>query len=251
MRNRLSSILLSLFVTAAAYGQVGEYRSDMSFGVSGGYVMSNVAFTPKVNQGYHSGITGGVSLRYVCEKYFNTICAVYAELNYTQGGWKEEILDIHDQTVINPVTGLPEQYARTLNYLQLPVFAHLAWGREEKGVSFFVHLGPQLGYFLSDAVDTNFDVDSRNADDRVNNVVRQDTMAVENRLDYGIAAGVGMEYSIPRVGHFLVEARYYYGLGNIYGDTKRDYFGKSNNSNILVKVSYLFDIFRSKRFKKE
>ena len=76
-------------------------------------------------------------------------------------------------------------------------------------------------------------------------------MTVENRLDYGIAVGVGMEYSVPYLGHFLLEARYYYGLGNIFGDTKRDYFGKSNLSNILVKMTYLFDITRSKRYKKE
>ncbi len=43
-------------------------------------------------------------------------------------------------------------------------------------------------------------------------------------------------------GHFLAEARYYYGLGNIYGSSKRDYFGKSNYGQIVFKVSYLFDI---------
>ena len=87
----------------------------------------------------------------------------------------------------------------------------------------------------------------RNTTDRVNNVVVQDTTSVQNKIDYGITAAFGMEYTVPRVGHFLVEARYYYGLGNIYKDTKRDYFGKSNISNIIFKVSYLFDITRSKR----
>ena len=75
-------------------------------------------------------------------------------------------------------------------------------------------------------------------------------MAVENKFDFGIVAGLGMEYSIPHVGHFLLEGRYYYGLGNIYGDSKRDYFGKSNHSNIVVKLSYLFDITRTKGIKK-
>ena len=250
MRKPLLSILLSLFAVVA-HAQVGDYRSDLSVGVNGGYVLSNVGFTPKVNQTYHTGITGGLSLRYVCEKYFNTICAVAAEVNYAQLGWKEDILDIHDQPVINGITGLPEQYTRTLNYFQVPVFAHLAWGKEDKGFCGFINLGPQLGLYMSDATDTNFDVNSRNAADRINNVVAQDTMAVENRLDYGIAVGVGMEYSVPYLGHFLLEARYYYGLGNIFGDTKRDYFGKSNLSNILVKMTYLFDITRSKRYKKE
>ncbi len=246
MRKKLTILMLSLLVTVAVSAQVGKYRSDLSVGVSGGYVLSNVGFTPKVNQTYHGGITAGLSLRYTCEKYFNTICSVMAEVNYSQLGWKEDILDIHDQHVVNGETGLPEEYQRTLNYVQVPVFAHLAWGREDKGASFFFHAGPQFGFFLSDATKTNFDIDRRNADERINNIVRQDTMAVENTLDYGIAVGMGMEYSVPRAGHFLVELRYYYGLGNLYGDTKRDYFGKSNISNILFRVTYLFDLFRSK-----
>ena len=72
-------------------------------------------------------------------------------------------------------------------------------------------------------------------------------MDVEKRFDYGIAAGVGLEYSVPRVGHFLVEGRYYYGLGNIYGDSKRDYFSKSNNTNIVVRLTYLFDLIKTKK----
>ena len=38
--------------------------------------------------------------------------------------------------------------------------------------------------------------------------------------------------------------RYYYGLGNIYGDSKRDYFGSSNFGTITIKLTYLFDITR-------
>ena len=71
-------------------------------------------------------------------------------------------------------------------------------------------------------------------------------MLVENKFDYGIAGGLGMEYSVPRVGHFMIEGRYYYGLGNIYGDSKKDYFGKSNFGNIIVKLTYLFDIIKTK-----
>ena len=70
----------------------------------------------------HGGITGGFTFKYVCEKYFKTICAIQAEVNYASIGWKEEILNIHDAPVINTVTGLPEEYQRTINYIQVPVF---------------------------------------------------------------------------------------------------------------------------------
>ena len=238
---------LAMMPFLSVMSQIGEHRNDFTLGVNGGYILSNVSFTPKVTQGYHGGLTGGLSMRYVCEKYFKTIASVYAEVNYSQLGWKEDILDINNQAVINPVTGLAENYSRTINYVQVPILAHLAWGKEYKGVSFFVNLGPQFGFYLSEKTKTNFNVKDCNMNDRVSTVVAQDTMAVENKFDYGIAVGAGMEYTVPKVGHFLVEARYYYGLGNIYGDSKRDYFGSSNFGNIIIKAAYLFDITKTKK----
>ena len=232
---------------AALRAQIGEHRNDLSVGVNGGYVMSNVSFSPKVQQGQHGGITGGLAMRYVCEKYFKTIASVYAEVNYASLGWKEKRQDRSNQPVINKVTGLPEEYSRTINYIQVPVMAHLAWGREHKGLNFFVNLGPQFGVYMSESTKTNFNLADRNTDDRVSTVVAQDTMAVQNKFDYGIAVGLGAEYSIPKAGHILVEARYYYGLGNIYGDSKRDFFGSSNFGNIVIKAAYLFDITKTKK----
>lgn len=249
MRNRSILCIISLLMLfpLSSLAQVGEHRNDLAIGVNGGYMLSNVGFVPKVNQTFHGGYTGGLSLRYVCEKYFNSICSIYAELNYAQMGWKEDILDREDQPVINEETQQAESFSRTLNYVQLPIFARLGWGREQKGVQFFFQAGPQLGYYLSDKVTKNFELDKRNSWKRANDEVHQDTMAVENNLDYGIAAGIGMEYSFPKLGHFMLEARYYYGLGNIYKDTKRDYFGKSNNSSIIVKLTYLFDLKKTKQ----
>ena len=247
MKKYLTLIVLFLTLPIAASAQIGEHRNDLTIGVTGGYVMSNVRFTPKVPQGYHGGMTGGLAFRYVCEKYFKTIASVYAELNYSQLGWKEDILDRDNQPVINGQTGLAEAYSRTINYIQVPVMAHLAWGREYKGLSFFLNLGPQFGIYMSESTKSNFDFDKRNTTDRAALVVAQDTMAVENKFDYGIAVGLGAEYSIPKAGHILLEGRYYYGLGNLYGDTKRDFFGSSNFGNIVIKLTYLFDITKTKK----
>ena len=246
-KNKIIAALLLLSFATVVKAQIGEHRSDFAVGVNGGYTMSSVGFTPKVTQSQLGGMTAGLSWRYVCEKYFNTICSIYGEVNYTQMGWKERILTSEDQPVVNKVTGLPEQYSRTLNYIQVPVFAHLAWGREQKGLQFFFQAGPQFGYLLSESTKTNFNFADINLEDRSSQTCAQDTMSVENKFDYGIAAGLGVELSLKKVGHFLLEGRYYYGLGNIYGDSKRDYFGKSNNSSIVVKLTYLFDIRRTKR----
>jgi len=249
MNIRTIIIILLLCTAHTVAAQIGEHRNDFAVGVNGGYVLSNIGFTPKVTQSMHGGLTGGVTFRYVCEKYFKTICSVQAEVNYSQIGWKEEILTADDQPVINDVTGFAEEYSRTINYIQVPIFAHLAWGRERKGAQFFFQIGPQLSYMMSESTQTNFDFNDMNIYDRTSPVCAQDTMAVENKFDYGIAAGLGVEYSLPKVGHFMLEARYYYGLGNIYGDTKRDYFAKSNINNIVIKLTYLFDIKRTKNSK--
>ena len=246
MSRFLTVLLLNCCVAVSALAQIGEHRNDFSIGVNGGYAMSNIAFVPKVSQGLHGGLTGGLSMRYVSEKYFSTIGSVQAEVNFTQMGWKESILKRDDSPVINSVTGLPEEYSRTINYVQVPIFAHLAWGREQRGAQFFFQAGPQFGYYLSESTDMNFVLAERNKSDRVNSTIAQDTMAVEHKFDYGIAVGAGMEYSIPQLGHFQLEARYYYGLGNIYGDTKRDYFARSNMGSIIVKLTWLFDITRTK-----
>ena len=258
----LFTIHYSLFTASA---QVGEYRNDFAVGVNGGYVLSNIAYVPKVPQGMLGGITGGLTARYTCEKYFKSICALVVEMNYAQIGWKENILDFGDNPVklhTDPEQTL--QYSRKMTYVQMPFMARMGWGRERKGFQFYFQLGPQFGLFLNDKIESNFDVrqtdfnpgptgqpnpDYKYKNSRVSDVVAQDTMAVENKFDYGIAGALGLEFSNRHLGHFLIEGRYYYGLGNIYGATKRDYFARSNFGNIVIKFTYLFDIIRTKNSK--
>ena len=229
--------------------QIGEHRDEFAVGVSGGYIMSSINFQPEVTQRQLGGTIGGVTFRYTTEKYFSSVCAIVGEVNYAQIGWKQKILDLQDQPVINSVTGMAEEYQRRINYVQVPILARLGWGRERKGMQFFFQAGPQIGFFLNEKTEANYDLSKRNLKDRTSKVVNQEAMPVENKFDFGITGGIGLEYSHPVVGHFMVEARYYYGLGNIYGNSKRDYFGRSNFSNIVIKASYLFDIVKTKNNK--
>lgn len=242
------SFSLFLFVTAAA--QVGEYRTDFAVGVNGGYVLSNVGFTPDVPQKMLGGLTGGLTLRYTCEKYFKSVCAIVAEVNIAQVGWKEKIEDIKNQPVCyvdDPDN--PLRYERKITYLQIPLMARLGWGRERKGLQGFIQIGPQIGIYMSESTDTNIIPGAATVTQRSSNIVAQETMPVEKKFDYGITGGAGVELSLPKVGHFLLEGRYYYGLGNIYGNTKSDYFGKSNFGQIVIKATYLFDIIKTKNDK--
>lgn len=253
MRNILMHIamLLLIFATQPARAQIGEHRNELALGVNAGYNLSSVGFNPSIKQGMLGGITAGVSVRYTCEKYFSTVCAIVGEVNISKIGWKEDIIDEEDQPVINSVTGEEEEFKREITYVQIPLLARLGWGRERKGVQGFFQLGPQVGYYLSDKSTSNFDYDSRNVSDRIGAMqdATNDTLDIQNKLDYGIVGGAGIEFSHPKAGHFILEARYYYGLGDIFKNSKSDYFGRSNNSVITIKFTWLMDIVRSKNDK--
>ncbi|MCR4583428.1 MAG: PorT family protein [Prevotella sp.] len=254
-------LLLSLFLTETR-GQVGQYRSEFAVGVNGGYTLSSIAFVPKVPQTMIGSPTFGLTARYTSEKYFSSICAITAEVNVARIGFKEDILDRYDQPIkLLTDTTQTLSFSRKMTYIQVPVMARMGWGRERSGLQFFFQLGPQFGMYLGDTADGNVDVrkpefdpgagstfpaEYKYSDRRISHVVAQDTMAVENRFDYGITGGFGLEYSHRKLGHFLIEGRYYYGLGNIYGSTKRDYFARSNHSTFIIKFTYLFDIIRTR-----
>ena len=207
--------------------------------------MSSVGFMPKVPQKMQGGLTFGLTARYTSEKYFSSICSIVGEVNISRTGWREDILDKEDRPItLAADTSLAIAYQRKLTYVQVPILARMGWGREDKGLQLFIQAGPQFGVLIGEATDTNFDLQTPLHRQRVSSVVAQDTMAVERKVDYGIMAGAGLELSHPKIGHFLLEGRYYYGLGDLFGNSKKDYFGRSNLGIITVKLTYLFDVMK-------
>lgn len=255
MRYNIKYLLSALFVFLAfsvqsARGQVGDYRHVWAIGVSGGVALNSIGFTPEVSQNMHNGYSFGITARYTSEKYFSTICSIQTEVNISQLGWKEDIKTLSGGDVINPETGVAEQYKRDITYLQIPIMAHLAWGKEKNGINAFINAGPQLGFFLSEKTTKNYNKpytkdnfpDYVSGEERVSVEVAQEDMPIERKFDYGIAVGGGIEWDIRRIGRFSLEGRYYIGLGNIYDDSKKDEFGKSNHGTIFVKLAYLKDL---------
>ena len=230
------TLVLCLTACVNANAQIGEARTTISVGVNGGIVMNTVGFDPTIKQKQHIGPTFGVTLRMMSEKYFNTYCALQMELNYAQLGWNEDIYSSADEP-------LPDTYQRHMNYIQLPVFARLAWGRETRGLMGYFMAGPQLGYCYgeSTAQSDTWTLNAYGNPDRPNGLVAQYSMPLENKFDYGITAGAGIELH-TKIGHFMIDGRYYYGLSDLYGNGKSDTFARSNNNTITVKFTYLIDI---------
>jgi len=230
---RILFLLLLLLPLASAHAQVGEYRNDITFGVTGGYVMNRVSFNPTVKKTWKEGESVGLTFRYTCEKYFSAICAIQAELNYANMGWKEDIEPEYST----------DTYYRDMRYIQLPIFARLSWGREYNGLLFGFMIGPQISYCFDETEHYSSPWEGQK---RPNNVTAQYGKAVENRFEYGLTGGLSLELSTKRAGRFILEGKYYYGLSDIFGNSKRDPFGRSANGAIIISAGYLFDLVRTK-----
>lgn len=230
---RITFAILLILSSLSVCAQVGDSRRDFSVGVSGGYLMNRVGFVhPHIKQQYKLGPQFGIATRYVCEKYFKTICAVQLEVNYQSLGWKElfeEEPDLH--------------YARTMNYINVPILMQMGWGKEDKGLKFIFEAGPQLGYLLNDKVDSDLPYDFGLT--HTSYVAHVD---VERRFDYGITAGLGVEFSSV-IGHFQLGARYYYGLGDFFDTSKRGstMISRACHNTISAHLIYLFDIIKTKK----
>ena len=209
---RLLLPLVALILSMASHAQVGELRDNLAIGFNGGYNLSRVDFSPTIKQELQPG-------------------AAQVEINFAQRGWNELIEDGSNNT-----------YHRTTNYIEIPFFAHLGWGKEERGLQFFVNAGPQLGLFLSDKEHYGFTSEYPwNPNSRPNYINEQYGKDIENTLEYGIAGGLGMELKTS-VGNFIIEGRYFFGLSDMFGNSKADPFGRSANTTITGKISYLIDI---------
>lgn len=215
--------------------QIGEPRNDLAIGINGGYTLNQMFFDPNIKQTFKGAPTAGITLRYTCEKYFKSLCAVQIEINYANLGW-EEVIETSEDT-----------YKRDISYIQIPVLSRMGWGYEEKGAMFYVVAGPQFGFYLGDKGHKGGLFNDSTLNLRPGLVNQQYDLPVKNKFEYGITAGLGIEVNTRHAGHFLLEGRYYYGLSDVFGNSKKDVFGRSANGTIAIRATYLFDLIKTKK----
>lgn len=224
-------VLLALLALVAASEEMTaqrQYSPNLTVGGKGGITLSNMQFTPSVEQGMVTGKIFGVTARYTEENHFGVIL----EINFQQRGWKEKFEE-------NPEF----EYSRTLTYIQMPMLTHIYFGgRRFKG---FVNLGPSIGYMIGSSISSNFDYmnpESVPGFPLTYRTTEQMKLKVSKKFDYGLTAGLGMELFINRRNSLVFEGRYYFGIGNIFPDRKRDYFSASRGTSIEVTLGYNFRI---------
>lgn len=228
MKKAITAFILLLF-TYIGYAQIESPRNILEIGVSGGLNLSRMDVQPTIRQKFIPGANGGVSIRYTSEKYFKMLCAAQLEVNFSQRGWKEDFNDNSSNA-----------YSRTLSYVEIPFMAHLSFGKEPYGFQFFINLGPQIGFLIGE--DEKY-TGQWSTESRPSTIRPIYGKKVENNFEYGIAGGLGVELK-TKAGNFFIEGRYYYGLSDIFHNSKSDDFGRSANSTISARIGYSVPIFK-------
>jgi hypothetical protein len=225
MRKAVYLIFIVVFSGICAQAQ-SAFRSEWAIGASGGIGFSRASFTPRVKEGMLFGLNGGITARWITEKYLG----LQLEINLKQQGWSEDFSLAENVPIDNPF------YNRRMTYVDIPLFTHIYYGSEK--VRFFVNLGPQIGFFLQESTSENL-----NGYSIPDKPYQQHTMPVEKKLEWGLGGGPGLEFRSD-IGFFLLEGRYYYGLSDFYSTRHGDAFAKAANQLISLKITYLIPLHK-------
>lgn len=202
-----------------------HYKAQISVGVRGGASLAEMSMLPSPKQTLLAGSAGAVQLRYQEEKMFGLV----AELGWTTRGWAEDFL------------GRPLRYRRSLTALTLPVMTQFNFGgRRLRG---FVNMGPEVSYIISDGIDSNFDYTNPQGTSQWPSTPRataQLTATLSQRIDYGITAGLGAEYRLTPRHSCTLEARFYYGLANVFPSAPADPFNAARCMNLELTAGWWF-----------
>jgi hypothetical protein len=232
-------IILFLFFLVGCMGasaQRNTFLQEIAVGVNGGMNFSKVSFLHNVpylsnqlgDMGMRSGLRFGLTTRYIAQKHFG----VQLELNFQQGGWSERFR----ARSINEVLFEDVTISRRINYLEVPLLAHIYFGNKAR---FFVNLGPKLGFVISYG-----DLNNSLSAEQLAAFEKRDPRIYDegyNAIDYGFSGGVGMDFRIGRL-HTIVEGRYTFGFADLYSSTKKDVFQRSNNQNVAVILTFMLPV---------
>jgi Outer membrane protein beta-barrel domain len=222
------TILLILCVSASlTHAQSNTFKPEWNIGVNAGATFSSIDFIPRIKTKMLDGKTMGLSIRYISEKNLGLI----GELNYVQQGWKQDFVE----------TDSIYAYSRPINYFELPILTHIYFGNK---VRFIFNLGPKFSFKVSEKENMNKALSEilASKDSTEISIRAQYGKKVERGFDYGLVIGTGLEVR-SKIGIFVLEGRYYFGLADIFNSTKSDYFSRSANRVVSAKLTYFIKAF--------
>lgn len=201
-----------LQVSAQEQQTTSESGLTPKIGIKGGLNLTNMYVSDISDENMKVGLNLGFFAKLPLTKGFS----IQPELIYSNKGAKE--------TYNNFIQGSGE-YRFNLHYIELPVLAVINLGK-----NFNIHGGPYISYLAA------ANVKNLNDEDGIEGVDELDAENF-NRIDYGVAAGFGIDIDKITLG-----ARYNYGLreigksGSLSGEVTKD----SKNSAISLYIGIGF-----------
>ena len=208
------AVIFATATSALAQEQQTSSENSLSpkFGIKGGVNLTNMFVNDVSDENMKVGFNAGFFAKLPVTKGFS----IQPELLYSSKGAKE--------TYNNFLEGKGE-YRFNLNYIELPVLAVINVAK-----NFNVHVGPYISYLAAVNIkDLN--------DDGTIDEIKELNAENFNRIDYGVAGGLGIDIS-----NFTLGARYSYGLheigksGSLSGELTKD----SKNSAISLYIGIGF-----------
>lgn len=198
-----------------------QFMAGVIAGANGQYMI----FQPDVKQKIRFGYDAGIVLRADMGQlpWTSIEAGIWLEASYSDRGWTEQNDDYPNL-----------KYSRTLRWINIPFMTHLIIDAFNSPVKLTLDAGPNFGWLLSESSESTYKEGGS-----YSVVTQQHSMPVENKFAWGIGGGPGLEYQSKKWVLGL-RATYVYALGEIYGNKRKDYFGKSSEQTYSLKLYYLF-----------
>jgi opacity protein-like surface antigen len=220
-------------------------HAQVQIGIQGGLSVPNLSGgNNEVSQGYGSRLAPnfGITAEFAVTDNFS----IQPEINFDgQGGQRNGL---------QPVTSLPTSplggyyYASfknmsVLNYLEIPVLAKYSFGGF--GLRFDVNAGPYIGFLLNATQKTSgtspiyLDNNGTPSGDSASFDASTGVTSSINKVNYGVAGGVGVILPVSSRADVSLDIRGLYGLTNIQKDPQD---GTSHTGNLIISVGYSYEL---------
>ena len=242
----VSAMLVATGVFSLSAQERRNFEQEVAVGVSGGVNMSQVRFLHN-NTSFTSmigdqslfnqrGMTAGVNALYIAQEHFGVVL----ECNLTKKGWCEQFRARNGQT--ERLVGKDEvdfngvDLQRNLTYIDIPLLAHIYFGRKARA---YVDFGPEFS-ILTKEEDKTVVTDLQRqtltmADPRVNPDIET------SKYDLSLCAAVGFDLHLEKV-HPMLEIRWNYGTHDLYQVGKKELLQRASTQNLAVVLKFMVPV---------
>lgn len=212
---RIISIIIVAFI--ALLNEVGA--QDLYIGIRGGVGGGSIALSPFEETKSTFGVPEfGISILYKGKgKYVD---GLEANINYATSEYRWLAKAKSDSS-----------YTRKINAIEIPIMWHARYDMDKERFSVFINLGPYISYDLSSSESWAGNDTEGSAWQNRTQKYTYDPL-IDNRIGYGIIGGGGVSYLIGGRILLSVEARYRFGLSDVYRNPNKYPKSEYNQSQV-------------------